>query len=364
MERNEQTTISVIWHMNRDKEVANPNDEIFDAQGRRWIVSYFPTDDGTTECTLEEALEIARSSPTGDYQVYCDIPHDCSTTLRQLIGHFYDAHRVEFCLSYFEESVHKTTFSLTGIEQFQRLEKLKMHSSGMKRLCHQVDLLIDEIDFCANLKHLTIQGVTIPSLGLLVNLELESFEVTYSSVNDLSMVRSKKFVIDPDMLPLMREKLKIPCIVQAIHVANCVRQWDMLIEMEDLQTELRNQMCIRPGTAVVTRSDLISSLERGHVSVIGRDAGERTSIDNFRARGSEKSVHIVVCRGYLKGGNSKKPVADGGASPKLLGVLNRLSTPSSNTSQLTIRELKTLCQHLQIDIRHIFSPRLFSSRLY
>lgn len=359
MERNEQITIGVIWHMNHDKEVADPNDEIVDARGRRWIVSYFPTDDGCTECTLEEALEIARNSPTGDYQVYCAIPHDCSTTLRQLIGHFYDACRVEIHLSYFEESVHKTTFSLTGVEQFQRLEKLELNSSGARRLCHQVDLLIDEIDFCSNLKRLSIHGMTIPSLGLLANLELESFEVAYSSVNDLSMVCSKKFVIDSDMLPLMREKLKIPSTVQAIHVAICVREWDLLIEMEDLQTELRNQMCILPTTAVVTRSDLISSLEHGHVCVVGRDAGELTSIDNFRACGSLRSVHDLICNGYLRGGNYKKPIVTEDASPELLGVLNRLTTPGSDPSQLTIRELKTLCQHFQIDIRHIFSSRLY-----
>lgn len=354
MPKQEDVVITIVWCQDSDEKVADPKDEVFDARGRRWIVSYYPSYDGTIQCSLEEALKIARSSPTGDYSVCCHFPHDCSSNVRDVMGDFKDARCVEIILADFEESVHKTTISLAGIEEFRRLECLKLVSYGGKPRRHQVDLCLEGIEFCGNLKHLTVKCMTIPTLEALGHLELETLQLMSSSVNDLSMVRARRLFVDAEHLPLVRRALEPPCIVQTIYVESVEERWEILIEMEELQTELENRLRTEPQVAVVTRYDLFNSLERGQV--ILTNSTSRKTMKELKISAIRNFFVRLTCDDYRypdKGWMRRDldlPIITGDECLEVRDILNRLAWFNPDDRLLTFKELRALFDHFQFKV--------------
>lgn len=349
-----EVTIFVNWKLN-DDEAVNPKDEIFDSQGRRWIVSYYSyySDSDEIQFPLEEALRIARSSPTGEYRVCCEIPHACSVSVRQLIGDFYDACQVKLHVSPRRGCVHKTILSLAGIEEFPSLTHLRLdgRTDHPNEDRYRVDILLEGIEFCGNLKYVRIKEMNVQSSVSLEHLDLEYLDLRRSLINDLCAVRSKKIKVESAMLPSLKVSHEPSSNLQSVLVElGAPLEWEALFQLDDLETEFKRMPIHETEMPVVTRLDLVNRLE--HCQVIVRFCHTWFNTIGMRTEMTHNLISLLVGYSHEKFERSRKarkPIIAGNESPEMSDILNRLSKMDTINPQLTFRELSVLCHHFEIN---------------
>lgn len=374
------TNIGIFWDQCEVQEQDNV-DVLVDEDGRLWTANYhignassarFRIVPDVRPVTNNEALAIARN-PNVSCNILCRPPSNRKSTVRELFGQFNQARSIKIGL---QSNWHRdgrllrmspsSGLSLEGIEDFSSLIQIHLLPSAYHENAFREGTSLTGIEFCSSLKHLLCRSMEIKSLVPLTHLELDHVDIAFNPIESFSMVRTKKLTIDVSQIPAVEEAFESPCFrIESLHVLHEEMRhphyegndefgpliiWNWAILLSDLQAKLDNFLGgHRSNMPIVTRQDLVNSINYGHVSyILDYNGMTEMTVANM------KTAIIKCIRDALSTYDScQKPICKDDSPSEISEIINKFSRSDFDPSKTDIREIMALWRFFGISDDHL-----------